>query len=339
MYDKIIILFILINAPIVFFFKKIIEKINIYDNADNVRKFHKKSVALFGGFLIFYNFILFIFFDFVLNLNFIQLYTDTRGYFSLIIGSFVFFLLGAFDDKFELSANKKLFINFFLILFFVLIDENLVINSLDFTFTENPVELKRFSILFTILCILLFMNALNMYDGINFQASFFCILIFLVFILKGFYNNFNLFMILTLLFFLIYNYSNKAFLGDSGTQLLSFIISCLLIKSYNNYKILTPEEIFIILSLPGLDMVRVFLIRFFNGRHPFKADRLHIHYLISDKLNNLLAFIIIAIQVMVNLLLYYLISNKVLALIVVVILYILLVFLFKKKDAKPKKII
>ena len=146
-------------------------------------------------------------------------------------------------------------------------------------------------------------------------------------------------MILTLLFFLIYNYSNKAFLGDSGTQLLSFIISCLLIKSYNNYKILTPEEIFIILSLPGLDMVRVFLIRLFNGRHPFKADRLHIHYLISDKLNNLLAFIIIAIQVMVNLLLYYLISNKVLALIVVVILYILLVFLFKKKDAKPKKII
>ena len=41
MYDKIIILFILINAPIVLFFKKIVEKINIYDSADNVRKFHK----------------------------------------------------------------------------------------------------------------------------------------------------------------------------------------------------------------------------------------------------------------------------------------------------------
>ena len=335
MYDKIIIIFVLINVPIIFFFKKIIKLINIYDNADNIRKFHKKSVPLFGGFLIFYNFILFIFSDFILNFNFIEIYINTRGYFSLIVGSLIFFLVGAFDDKFELSANKKLSINFFVILFFILIDENLIINSLDFTFMENPVELKKFSILFTVLCILLFMNALNMYDGINLQASFFCILIFLVFIFKGFYNNFNLFMILTLLFFLIYNYSNKAFLGDAGTQILSFIISYLLIKSYNNYKILTPEEIFIILSLPGLDMMRVFLIRLFNGRHPFRADRLHLHYLISDKLNNLGAFIIISTQVIINLLLYYLVSNKILVLIIVIILYILLVLLFKKKNVKP----
>ena len=71
MYDKIIIIFVLINVPIIFFFKKIIKLINIYDNADNIRKFHKKSVPLFGGFLIFYNFILFIFSDFILNFNFI----------------------------------------------------------------------------------------------------------------------------------------------------------------------------------------------------------------------------------------------------------------------------
>ena len=82
-------------------------------------------------------------------------------------------------------------------------------------------------------------------------------------------------------------------------------------------------------------MMRVFLIRLFNGRHPFRADRLHLHYLISDKLNNLGAFIIISTQVIINLLLYYLVSNKILVLIIVIILYTLLVLLFKKKNVKP----
>ena len=42
-----------------------------------------------------------------------------------------------------------------------------------------------------------------------------------------------------------------------------------------------PEEIFIILSLPGLDMFRLFLVRIFYGKNPFSPDRNHIHHLIE----------------------------------------------------------
>jgi len=40
---------------------------------------------------------------------------------------------------------------------------------------------------------------------------------------------------------------NKIFLGDSGTQVLAFVISYILIKSHNLNQEFTPEEIFIIL--------------------------------------------------------------------------------------------
>ena len=69
------------------------------------------------------------------------------------------------------------------------------------------------------------------------------------------------------------------FLGDSGTYTLAFIISYIIIKSHNIEEIY-PEEIFIILSLPGLDMLRLFILRIFKGKNPFHSDRNHIHHLI-----------------------------------------------------------
>ena len=62
-----------------------------------------------------------------------------------------------------------------------------------------------------------------MFDGINLQTATYCILIFLVFIYKDLYVLFSYIVILTLIFFLSYNLSNKAYLGDNGTQILGFI--------------------------------------------------------------------------------------------------------------------
>ena len=70
-----------------------------------------------------------------------------------------------FDDKYDLSATKKLFINFFVIFFIILLDENLIVRELNFSFFENKIELRNISTLFTILCFLLLINALNMFDA------------------------------------------------------------------------------------------------------------------------------------------------------------------------------
>ena len=118
---KIIFLLIfIINLPIIIFFRRITKLIGIYDKVDNFRKFHKKDIALFGGILIFINLSFFIVFDLLLNLNLLNENISNREYFSFCIGIPLFFFLGLYDDKFDLSANKKLFLNFFILLFLIL---------------------------------------------------------------------------------------------------------------------------------------------------------------------------------------------------------------------------
>ena len=130
---------------------------------------------------------LFLILDFFLNLNLVKEIITTREYVSFFLGIIIFFLIGIYDDKFDLSANKKLFLNFFILLFLILLDDNLVIKELNFSFLKYTIELRNFSHLFTILCILLFLNALNTFDGINLQVASYCILIFFIFILKDIY--------------------------------------------------------------------------------------------------------------------------------------------------------
>ncbi len=334
MYEKILILFILINIPIIIFYQKIIKKFNIFDTADGIRKLHKNDISLFGGSLIIYNVFTFYIIDYFIGLNTEVIFFSTRENFSFFGGIILVYLVGIYDDKFDLSSTKKLFLNFFIILFIILVDENLIIRELSLFFVENKIELKNISYFFSILCILLFMNALNMFDGINLQVGFYSLLIFLIFIIKNTYVFYSLLLIYTLILFLFYNYRNKAFLGDSGTQVLAFIISYILIKSYNIEKIFSPEEIFIILSFPGLDMFRLFLFRILNGKNPFHADIDHIHHLITKKLNSFYAFFIIFSVIVLNILVFYIFTNSLFSILLILSSYLILFFVFKKREVK-----
>ena len=48
-----------------------------------------------------------------------------------------------------------------------------------------------------------------------------------------------------------------------------------------------------IMALPGIDMFRLFIIRIYNGKHPFSSDTNHIHHLISKRYNDTKTFILI----------------------------------------------
>ena len=334
MFENIILIFVIINIPIIIFLNPITKFINIYDVADNVRKFHKNNIPLFGGFLIIYNLIIFIILDYFLSLNLFQENISKREYFTFCIGTIIFFFVGLFDDKYNLNANTKLFLNFFILLFLTLMDDNLVIKQLSFSFIENPIYLNNFSHIFTILCVLLFLNAINMFDGINLQTANYCIIIFLIFLFKGIYIQLSIIFICVLILFLYYNFLNKIFLGDSGTQVLAFVISYILIKSHNLNQEFTPEEIFIILSLPGLDMFRLFLVRIFYGKNPFSPDRNHIHHLIEKKFKKFKTFIIIQFCILMNIILFYVIENKLNVLILTIVTYLVLYIIFTQKGKK-----
>ena len=69
-----------------------------------------------------------------------------------------------------------------------------------------------------------------------------------------------------LLIFLFFNMKGDIFLGDSGVYLSSSIFSYLLINIYKISPIFNPEIIFLILFLPGIDMLRVFIKRIYNKK-------------------------------------------------------------------------
>ena len=172
---------VLLNLSIFFFQDKIDKVINIYDQPDKIRKFHKGSIPLTGGILIFINLFFLIICDFFLEekLFFFQdFFNYNRIYFSFVFGLVSFFLLGLLDDKISISANLKLIIQILILFIVLLLDPNLKIEFIKFSFLDKNFYLNEFSLIFSILCFLLFINAFNMFDGINGQSGLYAIINF-----------------------------------------------------------------------------------------------------------------------------------------------------------------
>ena len=128
-------------------------------------------------------------------------------------------------------------------------------------------------------------------------------------------------------------------MGDSGTQVLAFLISYILIKSHNTTEIFTPEEIFVILSIPGIDMFRLFLFRVFKGKNTFSPDRSHIHHLILEKFNKFQTFVIIQVLILFNIIIFYIVDNKLYTLLFTTFTYLALFFHFIKQGKKLNRLI
>ena len=77
--------------------------------------------------------------------------------------------------------------------------------------------MNNYKVFFSVFCFLVFLNAFNMFDGINLQSSSYSIFIFLCILFFYIYNLFIKILLISLISFSYLNYKNKAFLGDSGS--------------------------------------------------------------------------------------------------------------------------
>lgn len=268
---------ILFNFIIFKNFTFISKKINFFDKPDFNRKLHHEQIANIGGIIIFTNISIFIIYCTVKELNNYSFLTDIYPYLS------IFFIIGLIDDKINLNANLKLFLFFILIILLILGNDDYLIKSLQFTFFVEEINFKFLSYIFTVICFLSFINSVNMFDGINLQSSFYISFLSFIFISKNYLSEFFIIILISLFFFSLLNYKNKCFLGNNGTYFLSFLISCIFISSYNSHNLLHPEEIFLIMLLPGLELIRLTISRILKRKHPFSADKNHIHHLLLTK--------------------------------------------------------
>jgi UDP-GlcNAc:undecaprenyl-phosphate GlcNAc-1-phosphate transferase len=290
------ILVIIFNLIIFFNIDFIIKKYGVYDFPDNYRKIQKKKISLAGGLIIFFNifFILFCYsFESIQFENLIKYLfnNDNNNLFIFLFYLTVIFLFGFFDDKLDISANKKIIFLSIFMFFSINLDSNLVVSEINFSFSENIFFLEQFEIIFTILCFLLFINAFNMYDGINLQAGLYSIYIFIIFFFFS-ENYIFLIILIPLITFSYFNFKNKIFLGNSGSYLIGFLISYFAIKIFNNFNNIYSDKLFLLMLMPGFDMLRLFIFRLLNKKNPFKSDTYHFHHLLFSNYNFTYALII-----------------------------------------------
>lgn len=273
--------FILIISSIFVFYinyrfrKNISKKINLTDSPKKKIKIHKIETPLNGCFAIYFAFT-------IIALYLIYLYQDQYLIIIFILGS-IFFIIGLIDDIININPYLKLFIITFFLIFFLKSNNELIISTIYFQSFDKKIIFTQSGLFLTILCILLFINSLNLLDGINGLAN---LTVFLYLFYLNFFINKDLALViiplcilLLLNFFLIYR--GKYFLGNSGSLFLGIIVSLITIKLYNNSilkNINAVEEIFILFAIPGFDMFRLFIERIINKKNPLLGDLKHLHH-------------------------------------------------------------
>ena len=265
---------------------------HLYDTPGS-RKSHTNVIPTLGGVGIFGGFMI----SFCLFANF-NIRTHEMKY---ILAALCFmFMLGAKDDIVELVASKKFIGQIFAASIIVILGD-VRLTSLYGLFGISYIN-DFFSIGLSMVTIIFIINAFNIIDGINLLAGSIAILVSIVFGIWFYYYGFFDYAILSIamsgaiLAFLKYNYTPaKIFMGDSGSLSIGLLVAVLAIQFIEKNEIVlrshtdgiitvtaAPAIAIAVLIIPIFDTLRVFILRIFNKKSPFIADRNHIHHRLID---------------------------------------------------------
>jgi len=329
--ERLIILTLVLNIPIFFFYKELSKFINIFDYPSK-RKIHSKPTPIMGGIIIYIN--IFFFFNYIIffdsSLQSILLIENIKGALSFFITSSLIFFLGLYDDKFDTSPNMRLILLSIFIFNFLYFNPVFLIDELKFSFLSESISLNKVSFLFTFCCILVFVISMNMFDGINLQSVSFYLFLIIYLINKSLvFNLFLFFIFIPILFFAIKNFQGKAFLGDGGSYLISFIFSLIVIKNHY-FQNIESDEIALVLLLPILDTIRLYFARILDNKNPFLPDKNHFHHIILNKFKENFSIFIITFSFVLPLILLNVFNNSLISILTFLLFYFFIIMKFNK---------
>ncbi|MBP1743460.1 MAG: glycosyl transferase family 4 [Firmicutes bacterium] len=261
--------------------KRIALKLDVIDLPKGKRKIHKKPIPLLGGLAIYFSFIL------VMLLKNGSLSTHETG---ILIGATIIVIGGIIDDTIELRPRYKL-------IFQISAAVVLIIFGVEISSVTNPLtngdgywNVGWMTVPLTILWVIGITNALNLIDGLDGLAAGVALIssitIFIIAILNNRADAAVLTAILSgaILGFLPYNFNPaKIFMGDTGAQLLGFLLAAIsiegTIKSAAAFAIAVP---ILALGIPIYDTLFAVIRRKINGKPIMQADRGHLHHRLMD---------------------------------------------------------
>lgn len=205
---------------------------------------------------------------------------------SIIIGGWMIIVFGVADDFKELGSTTKL-VGQIAAALVVIVFGGLQITHLDLDI-RSPMgqALPQFiSIPLTLVVIVGATNAINLSDGLDGLAGGICLLSFVCIGYLAFQTDNLAIAVLAVSFigailgFLQFNtYPATIFMGDSGSQLLGFLMVTLSLAITQSSSSLSPILPLLMMGVPILDTCLVMFERIREGKSPFHADNKHIHH-------------------------------------------------------------
>ncbi|WP_448579412.1 MraY family glycosyltransferase [Thermaurantiacus sp.] len=192
------------------------------------------------------------------------------------------FLVGLFDDLFELSAPFRFLFAAGLLLLAILQVPDFRLSFLYFQGQETLVILPGLlGVGFTLVCLLGFLNAVNMADGKDGLVIGQALIWTLVLMARLPAEQLPLLAAIagSLAVLFLFNMKGKLFLGDSGSYAVSAIFGLLALHAWNHgFDAMRADDIAVIFALPVFDTIRLILHRLLSGKTPFTPGRDHLHH-------------------------------------------------------------
>ena len=328
-----------LNLLIIIYFNKLSEKVGIFDIPNKDRKLHQNKTPLLGGLIVALNVIVFFLIhllseNFIFYENKIPLIDNfgLREFFSFLFIGLVIFLIGLYDDKYNLVPLRKILLLLIVLYTSISVDNELIIQSLDLNIFKINIYLTLQSgLVLSIFCFLVLINSINLFDGVNMQSSSIIIFVYGIFIFNNMFIEISFILLISNLTFFYLNSKDRCFYGDSGIYLNCYFIGYILVKSYNINQALIPESVFLLFILPCIDMLRIFIIRILNKKNPFVGDRKHFHHIIRLRIKNskFLAFVILISTIAPFLIYEFLKVNFFIVTTLFLLIYIMFIYLLR----------
>lgn len=265
-----------------FLMRKIAKHLKIMDYPDE-RKIHINPTPYLGGVAMFIGlWAAFIFMTWLYPPS----YFFKNELQAILIGAGISCLFGVWDDVKGSGAIQKLTIQ--IIIGYFMYKNGFRIEKITFPFDgiDKTLQLNTNGLWITILWYVLIMNAINLIDGLDGLASgISAIVAFTIFMVSLDISSFLPLGLLLIILgislgFLYHNfYPAKIFMGDAGSLTIGFLLATATLMSSTKTPALLALIIPILaLGIPIFDTSYAFIRRTLDGKHPFKADKRHLHH-------------------------------------------------------------
>ncbi|WP_413283679.1 UDP-N-acetylglucosamine--undecaprenyl-phosphate N-acetylglucosaminephosphotransferase [Vibrio sp. MA40-2] len=266
-----------------FMLRKAARKVGLVDKP-NARKLHKGAIPLVGGLAI------------CISITQLLVFKpDLITHSKLFIGCIVLLaVLGAFDDKFDISVKIRLLVQTALAIVMLNVADIELLDIGNIVGGGN-IHLGLLAPIATIVAVIGAINAFNMVDGIDgllggLSITVFAGLSYLLFD-KGQTGlaYLSIAIIVAMIPYVCMNLGicgrqRKVFMGDAGSMVIGFSVIWLLLEAsqnsqHNSGPIMRPITALWLIAVPLMDMAAIMIRRIRRGVSPFKPDREHLHHI------------------------------------------------------------